>query len=288
MRSEIRDKATMRIEFTKMHGLGNDFMLVDSRGREFDWPAERIAQLADRRFGVGFDQLLVLETSRDSVADFHYRIFNPDGGEVEHCGNGVRCLARFIADKGLAKRNQIAVTTVNRTLELRLLDSGDVCVDMGQPDFEPAALPFRAERRQRRYERELQSIGARIGFAALSMGNPHAVIVVEDLANAAVKRIGKALGKHPDFPAGVNVGFMCVENRHRIGLRVYERGPGETLACGSGACAAAVSGIDAGLLDSPVTVALTGGELQIDWRGGLAPVLMSGPAQAVYEGSVEL
>ena len=278
----------MNIRFTKMHGLGNDFMLVDSREREFELPPERIAELADRRRGVGFDQLLVLEASRDPAAEFHYRIFNPDGGEVEHCGNGARCLARYIADKGLNRRNPIAVTTVNRTLDLRLLDNGDIAVDMGSPDFAPASLPFTSGRRQREYRRALKPDGPEIGFAALSMGNPHAVILVEDLAKTAVKTIGRALGKHPDFPAGVNVGFMRVDNRHRVGLRVYERGPGETPACGSGACAAAVCGIEAGLLQTPVTVGLTGGELQIDWRGGTAPVLMSGPAQAVYEGTLSI
>ncbi|MCY4182078.1 MAG: diaminopimelate epimerase [Gammaproteobacteria bacterium] len=282
----------MEIRFTKMHGLGNDFMLVDSREREFDLPAGEIEQLADRRRGVGFDQLLVLETSRDADADagadFHYRIFNPDGLEVEHCGNGARCLARFIADKGLSRRNPITVATVNRTLELRLLAGCDVSVNMGRPDFEPAALPFRAARRQPLYERQLAAGCGMVRFAALSMGNPHAVVAVEDLAKTAVKRIGKALGSHADFPAGVNVGFMRVENRHRIGLRVYERGPGETPACGSGACAAAVSGIAAGTLESPVAVALTGGELAIEWRGGDAPVHMSGPAQVAYEGTVKL
>jgi len=261
---------------------------VDSRGREFDLPPGQIQKLADRRRGVGFDQLLVLETSRDPAADFQYRIFNPDGGEVEHCGNGARCLARFIADKGLSRRNPITVATVNRTLELRLLENGDVCVNMGRPDFEPAVLPFRTVRKQPLYQRELAPSGGAVRFAALSMGNPHAVIAVEDLAKTAVKRIGKALGSHADFPAGVNVGFMRVENRHRIGLRVYERGPGETPACGSGACAAAVSGIAAGVLESPVTVALAGGELVVEWRGGNAPVHMSGPARVAYEGTLNL
>ena len=278
----------MRIDFTKMHGLGNDFMVVDSREREFDLPPEKIEALGDRRRGIGFDQLLVLEASRAPEADFHYRIFNPDGGEVEHCGNGVRCLARFIADKGLSRRNPITVTTVNRTLELRLLDNGDVSVNMGRPDFEPSSLPFHAGHKQTLYRRELESIGGAVSFAALSVGNPHAVIEVEDLVKAAVKKVGKALGNHADFPAGVNVGFMEVENDFRIGLRVFERGVGETPACGSGACAAAVSGIAAGRLDSPVTVALSGGELIIEWGGGNAPVYMSGPAQAVYEGMVIL
>ena len=278
----------MRIRFTKMHGLGNDFMLIDSTANKFDLPAGRIAALSDRRLGVGFDQLLVLETSSDPGADFHYRIFNPDGTEVEHCGNGARCLARYIADNGLSECNPILVSTVNRTLALRLLDNGEVSVDMGSPDFRPSALPFNADRRQALYRREIEAIGAVVDFAAVSMGNPHAVIRVEDLANTAVKTIGKALGIHADFPAGVNVGFMQIENRGRVRLRVYERGPGETPACGSGACAAAVSGIEAGLLDSPVTVSLTGGELKIDWQGGAAPVFMSGPAQTVYEGTVKV
>ena len=278
----------MRISFTKMHGLGNDFMLIDRTAGAFDLSPERVAALSDRRRGIGFDQLLVLEASSDPAVDFHYRIFNPDGAEVEHCGNGARCLARYIADKGLSERNPIMVSTVNRRLELRLLDNGEVSVDMGCPDFTPSALPFLAERRQPLYQRQLESIGASVNFAALSMGNPHAVILVEDLADTAVKTIGKALGKHVDFPAGVNVGFMEFENRTRIRLRVYERGPGETPACGSGACAAAVSGIESELLDSPVTVALTGGELKIDWQGGVAPVFMSGPAQAVYEGTVKI
>lgn len=276
----------MRIDFTKMHGLGNDFMLIDCTARGFDLPVERIAALADRRLGVGFDQLLALEASSDPAVDFHYRIFNPDGAEVEHCGNGVRCLARFVADKGLCERNPIIVSTVNRTLELHLLDGGEVAADMGSPDFTPSALPFRAGRQEPLYQREIEGIDARLSFAALSMGNPHAVIQVEDLAKTAVKTIGKALGNHADFPAGVNVGFMQVENRHRIRLRVFERGVGETPACGSGACAAAVSGITAGLLESPVTVLVTGGELNIAWRGGSASVIMSGPAVTVYEGTV--
>ncbi len=277
----------MRIDFTKMQGLGNDFMLIDCTAREFALPAGKIAALADRRRGVGFDQLLVLEPGRDG-ADFHYRIFNPDGAEVEHCGNGARCLARYIADKALSGRNPIKVSTINRILELRLLDNGEVAVDMGRPDFAPASLPFRAASRQALYERELAAVGETVRFAALSVGNPHAVIQVEDLAATAVKILGKALADHADFSAGVNVGFMRVENRRRIGLRVYERGPGETPACGSGACAAAVSGIEAGLLDSPVTVALAGGELDIEWRGGAAPVMMRGPAQSVFEGSVTI
>ncbi len=278
----------MRINFTKMHGLGNDFMLVDCTARGFDLPPERVAALADRRLGVGFDQLLALEASKDPGVDFHYRIFNPDGGEAEHCGNGARCLALYIADKGLSERNPIVVSTVNRTLELRLLANGEVAVDMGSPDFAPAALPFHAERRQALYRRELEMVGAAVEFAAVSMGNPHVVIQVEDLANTAVKTIGKALGSHADFPAGVNVGFMQVESRNRIRLRVYERGAGETPACGSGACAAAVSGIEAGLLDSPVSVLAAGGGLTIDWRGGAAAVLMSGPARVAYEGTVTI
>ncbi len=278
----------MKIKFTKMHGLGNDFMLIDCLGREFNLPVERIAALADRRLGVGFDQLLVLEASGNPKADFHYRIFNPDGLEVEHCGNGARCLARYIADAGLGKRNPIIVSTLNRTLALRLLDDGGVSVDMGRPDFSPSSLPFHAERRQALYRRELTEAGTEVEFAALSMGNPHAVILVEDLANAAVKTIGKALGGHADFPAGVNVGFMRLESRNQIRLRVYERGPGETPACGSGACAAVASGIEAGLLDSPVTVRLAGGDLKIEWEGGRAPVFMSGPAQTVFEGTVEV
>ncbi len=284
----------MQIPFTKMHGLGNDFVVIDWTRREAALPIRQIAALADRRRGIGFDQLLVLEPARQDGADFHYRIFNPDGAEVEHCGNGARCLARFIRDKGLCASDRIVVSTVNRTLTLRLLDNdnsnenGNVEVDMGVPDFRPAALPFLASRQQRLYQRELAPSGIEVHFAALSMGNPHAVIEVEDLANAAVKEIGEALGNHCDFPAGVNVGFMKVENRQRIGLRVHERGPGETPACGSGACAAAVSGIESGSLDSPVRVLLAGGELRVEWQGASAAVFMSGPAQAVYEGIVTL
>ncbi len=280
----------MEIAFTKMHGLGNDFVVIDGVTQSVALSAEQIKDLGDRRFGIGFDQLLLVEPPGDSEVDFNYRIFNVDGTEVEHCGNGARCFARFVHEKGLSERNPVRVKTINRILSLETDSDGNVTVDMGQPEFELDKIPFRNHLQQEIYERPVQFEGEQqqLAFSALSMGNPHAVLRVEDLAQAAVKDIGSTLGNHPDFPEGVNVGFMQLINSGEIRLRVFERGTGETLACGTGACAAVVAGRIQGLLDEEVSVRLAGGFLNIKWQGPGSTVKMTGPATTVFEGTVEL
>ena len=279
----------MKIPFTKMHGLGNDFMVIDSIGKDLKLTSENIKILSDRNFGIGFDQLLLIETASANSVDFHYRIFNTDGTEVEHCGNGARCFAMYIRDKGLSDRNPLRVSTVNRTLSLTIHGDGEVSVDMGAPEFEPSMIPFLCDSRRNIYERYIKISGKEsiVSFSALSMGNPHAVICVEDIRKAAVKDIGEALGNHPDFSDGVNVGFMEIISSNEIQLRVFERGAGETLACGSGACAAVVVGRMLEKLDSGVKVRLPGGHLEVSWDLRNS-VMMKGPTQTVYEGVVEL
>jgi len=284
----------MRLPFTKMHGLGNDFIVVDCVSQQHSLSSEQIALYADRQLGIGFDQLLQIEPATRPDADFRYRIFNRDGSEVEHCGNGARCFAKYVHEKGLTKKNPINVETVNRLLSLKLSDSGEVTVNMGEPDFAPASLPFASDQVASegfgRYSCEIvtSSKPQRIEFSALSMGNPHAVIVVSDLDAVDVAGLGQALGAHSSFPKGVNVGFMQIIEDQRIRLRVFERGSGETLACGTGACAAVISGCRQGLLSSPVEVQVRGGRLSIEWQGDGTPVLMTGPATTVYEGTLEL
>jgi len=279
----------MQLPFTKMHGLGNDFMVLDLISHPVTLSAQQIRQLADRNFGVGFDQLLMIEPPSQPDVDFNYRIFNSDGSEVEHCGNGARCFARFVLDRGLIKRTPIRVKTVNKIIQLDVLENGLIIVDMGVPDFEPAALPFDAEQAET-YQLQANVAGqtVQINFRAVSVGNPHAVIQVNDIDQARVHQIGPALGSHPAFPKGVNVGFMQIIDRKTIRLRVFERGAGETIACGTGACAAVVTGIEGGLLDTDVKVMLRGGELNISWAGNSQSILMQGPASTVYEGIVTL
>lgn len=278
------------IQFTKMHGLGNDFIVVDGVTKQIELSKAIIAKLAHRQFGIGFDQLLLVEPPASPDLDFNYRIFNVDGGEVEHCGNGARCFAAFIYDQDLSLNNPLHVGTVNRALTLHTLDNGEVTVDMGVPETEPLQLPFIAQAPALTYQREINLDGTlvQVVFSAISMGNPHAVIKVEDLGNTAVKGIGEALGRHPDFPEGVNVGFMEIIDRANIKLRVFERGTGETLACGTGACAAVVTGQLQGLLDESVKVNLPGGQLSIQWQNSGTPVMMTGPATKVYEGTAEI
>ena len=284
----------MRLPFTKMHGLGNDFIVVDCVSQPRSLSSEQIALYADRQLGIGFDQLLQIEPATRPDADFRYRIFNRDGSEVEHCGNGARCFAKYVHEKGLTKKNPINVETVNRLLSLKLSDTGEVTVNMGEPNFAPASLPFASDQVASegfgRYSCEIvtSSKPQRIEFSALSMGNPHAVIVVSDLDAVDVAGLGQALGAHSSFPKGVNVGFMQIIEDQRIRLRVFERGSGETLACGTGACAAVVSGCRQGLLSSHVEVQVRGGRLSIEWQGDGTPVLMTGPATTVYEGTLEL
>jgi diaminopimelate epimerase len=277
------------LSFTKMHGLGNDFIMVNGVTQHIELSKEKISALAHRQFGIGFDQLLIVEPPTRAYLDFSYRIFNLDGSEVEHCGNGARCFASYVYQQGLSTNNPLKVGTINRELSLKTEVNGDVTVDMGTPAIEPEELPFIAPAAALTYQREIQ-LGTEkvaIQFSVVSMGNPHAVIEVKDLNNAAVTEIGTALGSHPDFPEGVNVGFMEIVTRSSIKLRVFERGTGETLACGTGACAAVVAGCLRGLLDDNVKVDLPGGQLNIQWQNP-NPVMMTGPVSTVYEGTVEI
>jgi len=279
----------MRLRFTKMQGAGNDFVVIDATKQPFDLSTEQMRHLGDRRFGVGCDQILVIEPSADAGADFRYRIFNNTGDEVEHCGNGARCFVRFVVDKGLTAKHEIRVDTMNRRLLLKLRDDGRVMVDMGAPVFEHAALPFSASGLTPSVVNgfELWPVDE-MELAVLSMGNPHAVQRVNDADTAPVHTYGPRLERHERFPRGVNVGFMQVVGRDRIKLRVFERDAGETLACGTGACAAVVAGIRLGWLDAAVDVQTHGGLLHIEWAGGDAPVLMTGPATKVFDGEIQL
>jgi diaminopimelate epimerase len=276
----------MRLKFTKMHGLGNDFVVFDAISQRVALTPQQLRLVADRHFGVGCDQILLVERATQAGADFRYRIFNADGGEVEQCGNGARCFVRFVHDRGLTDKREIRVETASGIIVPRLEENGQITVDMGAPRFEPAQIPFIAERRALTYSLALAD--KTVEISALSMGNPHAVQAVEDADAAPVAQDGPQIERHAAFPARVNAGFMQVLDRGHIKLRVFERGAGETLACGTGACAAAVAGITRGLLDSPVRVTTRGGDLSIAWGGEGTPVLMSGPAVSVFEGEMEL
>jgi diaminopimelate epimerase len=276
----------MKLKFTKMHGLGNDFVVLDAVARPLDLTQDQLARVADRHFGVGCDQVLVIEPPRLPDTDFHYRIFNADGGEVEQCGNGARCFVRYVRDRGLTNKTEIRVGTRAGVIVPRLEADGRVTVDMGIPDFEPARIPFEAPARAPTYALELD--GRRIEVSALSMGNPHAVQMVADVERAPVTAEGPLIEHHPRFPRRVNAGYMQVVSRRRVLLRVWERGAGETLACGTGACAAVAAGVTRGLLDGEVTVATRGGDLGISWTGEGAPVMMTGPAETVFEGEIEI
>ncbi len=276
----------MKLRFTKMHGLGNDFVVIDAVTEPFEPTAEQVRFLADRHFGVGCDQLLLVEPAQSEESDFRYRIWNADGGEVEQCGNGARCFARFVRDKGLSSRDEIVVETASGIITLRLRENGWVTVNMGAPVLNPDRIPFVADQQQRRYEIDVE--GEPLSVAAVSMGNPHVVLTVDALEDRMVSHLGPLLESHGRFPQRVNVGFMQLVNRREIKLRVYERGSGETLACGTGACAAVVAGIVQGELESEVSVRLPGGELSVQWSGGDAPVMMTGPAETVFEGVMEL
>ncbi|QSI77377.1 diaminopimelate epimerase [Niveibacterium microcysteis] len=275
----------MKLRFTKMQGLGNDFVVIDAVRQPFEMTPERARFLADRRFGVGCDQILIVEPSRLPGVDFRYRIFNLDG-EVEQCGNGSRCFARYVRDKGLTDKDEIRVETLAGVISPRLGADGLVTVDMGAPVLDPARIPFISDTDAP--AQLLDVAGETITIGAVSMGNPHAVQVVADVDTAPVATQGPLIEHHPRFPARVNAGFMQVVDRHTIRLRVFERAAGETLACGTGACAAVVSGIRRGLLDSPVRVHARGGELSIAWAGPGQPVLMTGPAVTVFEGEIEI
>jgi len=276
----------MKLHFSKMHGLGNDFVVFDAINQQVDLSPEQLRFLADRRFGVGCDQILLVERPRSTGTDFYYRIFNADGSEVEQCGNGARCFARFVRNHGLTRKTEIPVGTAGGDIRLYLQEDGQVRVNMGVPVLEPGEIPFLADRKQALYDIEIAP--DTLGIGVVSMGNPHAVLVVEDVETAPVESLGPAIESHPRFPRRVNAGFMAVRSPGEIDLRVYERGAGETLACGTGACAAVVSGRLQGLLDETVRVHLRGGDLVISWKGEGQPVWMTGPAMEVYEGNIEL
>lgn len=276
----------MNIEFTKMHGLGNDFVVIDAIRQQIAFTADQIHFLADRHFGIGCDQVLLVEPAVSGNADFRYRIFNADGGEVTQCGNGARCFARFVREHGLSDKEQIRVDTGSGQLLLRFHDDGMITVNMGIPRHKPAQIPLQAEQESKFYT--VSVADTEKAFGAVSMGNPHAVLQVHDIRTAPVDELGPILERHPFFPERTNVGFMQVIDRRHIQLRVYERGAGETLACGSGACAAVVVGIEQNLLDQRVTVTLPGGALSIEWQGRGHPVYMTGPTVTVFEGTITL
>jgi diaminopimelate epimerase len=276
----------MRLNFTKMHGAGNDFVVIDGVSQSVDLSPAQIREIADRHFGVGCDQLLLVEKAQDPAADFRYRIFNADGGEVEQCGNGARCFVRFVVDNGLTQKTAITVETKSGLIKPRLEPDGRVTVNMGAPRFEPADIPFDAPARAPTYELEVG--GSKVAISALSMGNPHAVQVVDDVHAAPVLQQGPLIEHHPRFPQRVNAGFMQIVDRGHIRLRVFERGAGETLSCGTGACAAVAAGIARNLLDARVDVETRGGVLTIEWQGEGNPVMMTGPAETVFEGTLTL
>jgi diaminopimelate epimerase len=276
----------MRLPFTKMQGAGNDFVVIDGVSRQVALTPSQLRLLADRRFGIGCDQILLVEPPTEAGADFRYRIFNADGSEVEQCGNGARCFVRFVRDKGLTQKDEIAVDTLGGRIYPRVQPDGHVVVQMGVPRFTPAEIPFVAESRSLDYDLDVH--GRLVRISALSMGNPHAVQVVEDVDRAPVTTQGPQIERHPRFPRGVNVGYLQIVDRQHVRLRVWERGAGETLACGSGACAAVVAGRQHGWLDETVEVRVPGGALSVSWAGEDEPVWLAGPATTVYEGTIEL
>ena len=276
----------MKLKFSKMHGLGNDFVVIDGITQRVELSTEQYRHIADRHFGIGCDQILLIVKPTRNDADFRYRIFNSDGGEVEQCGNGARCFVRYVRDHGLTDKNEIRVETQCGIIVPRVEANGDVTVNMGVPRFELQQIPFLTDHRAPVY---LLSLADKIvEINALSMGNPHAVQVVDDVDSAPVTLDGPQIEHHPSFPKRVNAGFMQVLDRGHIKLRVHERGTGETLACGSGACAAVVAGIQRGMLDATVRVTTHGGDLMIHWAGEGQPVMMTGPAMEVFEGVIEL
>jgi len=276
----------MMLQFTKMHGLGNDFVVFNAIDQTVQLSAEQCRHIANRQFGIGCDQILLIEPARVRGTDFHYRIFNADGSEVEQCGNGARCFARFVRDQGLTDKQTIDVGTSAGRIRLYMEPDGEVRVNMGVPVLEPDLIPFEAGHRDTAYPIEVEGETIRIG--AISMGNPHAVLIVPSVDSAPVATLGPLMEHHPRFPRRVNVGFMEICSSSRIRLRVFERGTGETLACGSGACAAVVAGRIQGLLEPQVQVGLPGGDLMVKWQGADEPVWMKGPAVSVFEGKIEI
>lgn len=283
----------MKLKFTKMHGAGNDFVVVDAINQQIDFTPAQWKKLADRRFGVGADQMLVVEKAQSPGIDFRYRIYNADGGEVEQCGNGARAFARFVTDQGLTDKTAIKVETMAGVIEPRLESDGRITVDMGAPVLQAERVPFDNAGLEGKPQGSdtlwpLDVNGRDYWISAVSMGNPHAVQVVDDAESAPVAANGPLIEHHKRFPRRVNAGFMQIVDRSQIILRVFERGAGETLACGTGACAAVVTGIRRGLLDSPVRVQMHGGELSIAWSGVGQPVMLTGPAVKVFDGEIEI
>jgi diaminopimelate epimerase len=276
----------MRLAFTKMQGLGNDFVLFDALNQPLSLQPAQVRRIADRHFGVGCDQVLLLEPPRNGKADVYYRIYNADGNEVEHCGNGVRCVARYLRDTGRVKRDELVMQTINGEARVRLESNDHVRVNMGAPRFAPVDIPFIAPARAPRYDLDVAGVTLTIG--AVSMGNPHAVLIVDNIDQAPVATLGPQLERHPRFPQGVNASFLQILNPNHVRLRVFERGAGETLACGTGACAAVAVGRMWGQLQREVDVQLRGGHLSIAWDGEGEPVWMTGPAERVFEGHIEL
>jgi diaminopimelate epimerase len=282
----MQDNGAMKLKFTKMQGLGNDFVVIDAINQPVHMRTDLARKLGDRRFGVGCDQLLIVERPSQPGVDFRYRIFNADGSEVEQCGNGARCFVRFVVDKALTTKTEIRVETQSGIIAPRLAEGGLVTVDMGVPVLEAARIPFVAEADA--IEHALDVAGQTLSITAVSMGNPHAVQVVADVDSAPVAQLGPLIETHARFPARVNAGCMQILSRSEIRLRVFERGAGETLACGTGACAAVVAGILRGVLDATVCVHTRGGDLSIHWAGPGQPVLMTGPAVSVFDGEIEI
>jgi len=273
------------LKFAKMHGLGNDFMVIDAINQPFSPRPELVRQWSDRFDGIGFDQMLVVEKPDSGIADFKYSIYNADGGEVAQCGNGARCFARFVREQGLTDLDVIAVETNAGPLQLEAIDAIRYRVNMGIPRFEPEIIPLRVEAQQDLYTTEFE--GEQINFSALAIGNPHMVIPVVDVDVASVETLGPYFETHMMFPERANIGFMQILDRNSFRLRVFERGVGETRACGSGACAAMVAGVQLGLLESPATAILSGGELKLEWQGDANPVMMTGETAMVYRGEIE-
>ncbi len=283
----------MRLRFTKMHGCGNDFIMIDSVTQSVNLSTEKIRFLADRHFGVGCDQVLIVEPPSSPDVDFRYRIFNQDGSEVENCGNGARCFAKFVRDRRLTVKKTISVETKNGLMILNVLDDGNISVDMGVPRLKASEIPFvsqqlNADPTTPPYQYTLTVNDESYDLSTASMGNPHAVLIVEDTASMDIENIAKKIQRSPEFPEGVNVGFMQVLSRKEVNLRVYERGVGETLACGTGACAAVVCGQLRGILDQHVIVNLTGGTVTINWQGINTPVIKTGPATTVFHGQIKI
>jgi diaminopimelate epimerase len=274
----------MALKFSKMHGLGNDFVVIDAINQHFELDAAKIKRLADRKLGIGFDQMLVVEKAQSDQADFKYRIFNADGGEVSQCGNGARCFARFVRERNLSDANLISVETNAGLLHLEMIDASQVSVNMNTPTFDPNQIPLSTSQRSKQYKLKVNN--QTIQFSALAIGNPHMVILVDDVNQCDLETLGPILESHSFFPERVNVGFMQIEDRNNFRLRVYERGVGETKACGSGACAAMAAGVQLGVLDYKTTAQLTGGKLQLEWQGEGNPVMMTGETAMVFQGEI--